>query len=85
MNSEEVRFGDVIRQARKDRGWTQTELGDKSGVSRPTIARIEANRDVTTATIAKVASTLGLSLELRADATAIDPPSIGKSRFSGRR
>ncbi len=66
MNSEEVRFGDVIRQARKDNGWTQTELGHKSGVSRPTIARIEANSDVTTATIAKVASTLGLSLELRA-------------------
>lgn len=65
MNSEEVRFGDVIRKARKDRGWTQAELGEKSGVSRPTIARIEADSEVTTTTIAKVARALGLTLQLR--------------------
>ncbi|MCG2803675.1 MAG: helix-turn-helix transcriptional regulator [Cellulomonas sp.] len=60
-------FGDVIREARKKQGWSQTELGEKSGVSRPTIARVEANNDVTTATIAKVAQALGLKLELRDD------------------
>jgi transcriptional regulator with XRE-family HTH domain len=58
-------FGDVIREARKKHGWSQGELGKKSGLSRPTIARIEANNDVTTATIAKVAWALGLKLELR--------------------
>lgn len=58
-------FGDVIREARKKLGWSQAELGEKSGVSRPTIARVEANHDVTTATIAKVAQALGLKLELR--------------------
>lgn len=61
----EVCFGDVIREARKKRGWSQAELGDKSGVSRPTIARVEMNNDVTTATIAKIAQALGLKLELR--------------------
>lgn len=66
MSSEEVvGFGDVIREARKEHGWSQSELGDKSGVSRPTIARVEANSDVTTATIAKIAKALGLSFELR--------------------
>jgi transcriptional regulator with XRE-family HTH domain len=58
-------FGDTIREARKTRGWSQTELGQRSGVSRPTIARVEANNDVTTATIIKIAQALGLKLELK--------------------
>ncbi|WP_201791948.1 helix-turn-helix domain-containing protein [Prescottella equi] len=61
---EQVDFGETIREARKKRGWSQTELGEQSGVSRPTIARVEANSDVTTATIAKIAQALGLRLEL---------------------
>lgn len=67
--SEEVEagFGDIIRDARRKQGWSQAELGEKSGLSRPTIARVEANNDVTTATIAKIARVLGLKLELRND------------------
>lgn len=61
----EAKLGDVIREARKKQGWSQGELGEKSGLSRPTIARVEANNDVTTATIAKIAQALGLKLELR--------------------
>lgn len=63
--AEPVKFGDTIRDARKKHGWSQAELGEKSGVSRPTIARVEANNDVTTATIAKIARALGLTLELK--------------------
>ncbi|MDN5768301.1 MAG: helix-turn-helix domain-containing protein [Humibacillus sp.] len=71
MSSEEtVRFGTVIREARKGRGWSQSELGDRSGVSRPTIARVEANSDVTTATIAKIAKALGLQFGLRSEREA---------------
>ncbi|MEE2034368.1 helix-turn-helix domain-containing protein [Rhodococcus chondri] len=62
---EQVSFGETIREARKKRGWSQTELGQQSGVSRPTIARVEANGDVTTATIVKIAQALGLKLELK--------------------
>ncbi|WP_212768349.1 helix-turn-helix transcriptional regulator [Streptomyces argyrophylli] len=58
-------FGDTIRVARKRRGWSQMDLAEQAGVSRPTIARIEANRDVTTATVAKITQALGLTLELR--------------------
>ena len=58
-------FGETIREARKKRGWSQMELGQKSGLSRPTIARVEANDDVTTATIGKIAQVLGLRLELK--------------------
>lgn len=58
-------FGDVIRAVRKKKGWSQADLSEKAGVSRPTIARVEADNDVTTATIAKIARALGLKLELR--------------------
>lgn len=63
--AEQHGFGDVIREARKKQGWSQVELGERAGVSRPTIARIEANNAVTTATIAKVAQALGLKLKLK--------------------
>lgn len=63
--AEEVGLGYVIREARKKQGWSQAELGERAGLSRPTIARIEANNDVTTATIAKIAQVLGLRLELK--------------------
>ncbi|MDT0348130.1 helix-turn-helix transcriptional regulator [Pseudonocardia charpentierae] len=58
-------FGNVIREARKKQGWSQAELGEKSRLSRPTIARAEANNDVTTATITKIAQALGLTFELK--------------------
>lgn len=61
----EPRFGDVIRETRKKAGWSQGELGERAGVSRPTIARVEANSDVNTATIARIAQALGLKLELK--------------------
>lgn len=61
----QISLGDTIRDARKKHGWSQTELGEKSGVSRPTIARVEANNDVMTATVAKIAAALGLTLELK--------------------
>lgn len=63
--AEQPNFGEIIRTARKGRGWSQTELGKRSGLSRPTIARVEASSDVTTATLAKIAVALGLTLELK--------------------
>lgn len=51
-----------VRAARDQHGWTQAELADQAGLSRPTIARIERGDDVSTATLAKVAATLGLTL-----------------------
>lgn len=57
-------FGAIIREARKKRGWSQEELGQAAGLSRPTIARVESDNDVSTATIGKIARALGLTLEL---------------------
>lgn len=56
-----------IRSQRIEREWSQFELAERAGVSRPTVARVERGDDVSTATLVKVAGALGLRVELRAD------------------
>lgn len=55
---------DTIRAAREERGWSQDELAHHSGVSRPTIARLEAGRSVSTENLTKLATALGFELKL---------------------
>lgn len=55
-------LGKEIRAARLEREWSQQQLAEAAGVSRPTVARVEGGEDVSTATLAKVAAALGLSL-----------------------
>lgn len=56
--------GDAVRGARHERGWSQTQLGEEAGVSRPTIARIERGDDVSVATLAKVTAAVGLEVKI---------------------
>ncbi|WP_234714164.1 helix-turn-helix transcriptional regulator [Mycolicibacterium chlorophenolicum] len=58
--------GDAVRDARRERGWSQTRLGELAGVSRPTIARIERGDDVSVATLAKVTAAVGLAVRIEA-------------------
>lgn len=55
---------EAIREARRQRGWSQETLAEHAGLSRPTIARVEAGNDISTATLAKVAEALGLTLKV---------------------
>lgn len=55
-----------LKDARVPHGLTQAELAVRAGISRPTVARVEAGEDVSTATLEKVAGALGLGLMLRA-------------------
>lgn len=57
-------LAESIREARHQRGWSQETLAEQAGVSRPTIARVEAGNDISTATLAKVAEALGLTLKV---------------------
>lgn len=58
--------GDAVRDARRERRWSQTQLGQEAGVSRPTIARIERGDDVSVATLAKVTAAVGLAVKIEA-------------------
>ncbi|ROP78856.1 helix-turn-helix protein [Frigoribacterium sp. PhB107] len=49
-----------IRAARLSGGWSQVDLADAAGVSRPSIARVEAGGDVNTATLRAICEVLGL-------------------------
>lgn len=57
-------LGRSIQAARASRGWSQTVLAQQAGVSRPSVARIEAGEDVSTLTLSKVTEAIELSLDL---------------------
>jgi transcriptional regulator with XRE-family HTH domain len=54
-----------IREKRLERGWTQLELAQKSGVPQPTISQIESGnrRYPTYENIKKIAKALGINIE----------------------
>ena len=53
-----------IKELREKRRLSQDELAELSGVSRPTISRLESSEDVetTTGTLEKLAKALGVSI-----------------------
>lgn len=57
--------GDKVRVARAEKGWTITEMADKSGVTRKTIGQIEkgSKKGIRFSTIQQIAKTLGRSIE----------------------
>lgn len=58
------RVGAQIAHARREQGWTQIQLAEVAGVSRPTVARIEAGQQVGLAILVKVAEVLGLQVQV---------------------
>ena len=52
-----------VREARKAANLTQIELAMKSGVSLPTIRRIEAGRTVSVPVLMKLSATLGTTVD----------------------
>lgn len=67
-------LGLTIREARRKHHWSQTDLAENAGVSRPTVARVERGDDVSTATLAKVAVALGLSVVIEGEAVGSPLP-----------
>ncbi len=57
-----ITIGENIAEARKALGWKQTELAERSGLSRSYIARIESfdARNVTSSKLHAIAATLGV-------------------------
>lgn len=58
-----LKVGKRVRNLRTDRGWSQEELADRSGVNRSYMSRVELGKsDVSLSVLHKIARTLGLSL-----------------------
>lgn len=57
-------IAEQIKKAREAADLSQHELADRAGVSRPSVARVEAGGDVNTATLRKIAQVLGLALRV---------------------
>lgn len=57
-------FGKSVQTARLDRGWSQSKLATQAGVSRPTVSRVELGEEPSMRTVRKLASALGLVVEI---------------------
>ena len=59
------RLGQAIRQARKELGWSQAELSERSGVARPQISAIESARaDPKASTVIALLRSLDCEMEV---------------------
>jgi phage repressor protein C with HTH and peptisase S24 domain len=54
--------GEIIKEAREKRGWSQKELGDRIGISQPAIKKIEDGATRQTKFLPKIAQILELDL-----------------------
>ena len=58
-------FGNKIKEIRKSKKWSQTELGDKVGMTHQEISRIENGlHNIGIETLAMVAHALGYEIDL---------------------
>lgn len=71
---EPTRLGRRVKLLRERLGWSQHELARRSGVSRPTIAGLEAGSrpSITLENAKKLANALGVSLDLLAQDDILD-------------
>lgn len=56
-------IGEAIKQARKDKNLTQSQLGDLMGVKRARVSRIERGTNLTVGTIVRAFKALGVPAE----------------------
>lgn len=59
-------FGKSVQTKRLERGWSQDELAENAGVSRPTVSRVELGHEPSMRTARKLAAALGLRIDLLA-------------------
>jgi|GEM_PF-3062964 transcriptional regulator with XRE-family HTH domain len=52
-------FGQSVRELRRRRGWSQSELAAWLGVTRPTVAKLETTGDVSAALVVRALTLLG--------------------------
>jgi len=60
-----VDLAEAVRAARMERGWSQRSLAEAAGIPQSHVAKLENGADVRASTLVRVASALGLDVELR--------------------
>ena len=83
---ERMQLGERVAAMRKARGWSQAELGRRTGVAQTTILRIERGQDrnVSQATIMGLALAFGCApADLLGDTTAPAGPPLAQLRAAG--
>ncbi len=58
------RVGEAIKQAREAKNLTQTELGERLGVHRAQVCRLESGKSITLASMMRVFDALGVQVSL---------------------
>ena len=58
------RVGEAIKQAREAQNLTQAELGEKMGVQRPQVCRLESGKSITLASMMRAFRALGVQVAL---------------------
>ncbi len=58
------RVGEAIKQAREAKNLTQTELGERLGVHRAQVCRLESGKSITLASMMRVFNALGVQVSL---------------------
>ena len=61
MNGEDRNIGGMIRTARRERGWSQEELGFRADLSQSVISRIERGRNATASSSEKIRNAFTLT------------------------
>lgn len=69
-------IGTMFLLRRKELGLTQQQLGDKVGVTKSEISKIENGRGITFATINKLSKALGVEAEVRLRPAPVKTPDI---------
>ena len=57
-------IGEAIKQARKEKNLTQSQLGELMGVQRAQVSRIESGQNITVNTIVRAFRAMGVPAEL---------------------
>ena len=70
-------LGGMIKTVRKQRGLTQTQLGDMMGVQKAQVSKLEkSTRNVSVATLLKVFDALQMDLKISVEPKEIEPDSV---------
>ena len=65
MEDLKVSIGKMIREARKEQGLTQKELGQKMGLTESTVTKYEKGKqNLSLDTVQTIANALGIKLEI---------------------